>query len=67
MLRAEHGWRQEDLAERLGVSRAAVTQWESGRRRPRAVLVLKIEMIEEAEGRRLTAEGKEESCQKDSG
>ena len=29
-LRAQHGWSQEHVAEKLGVSRQAVTKWETG-------------------------------------
>ncbi len=33
-LRTERGWSQEALAERMGLSRQAVTKWESGAARP---------------------------------
>lgn len=59
-LRARNGWSQGELAVRLGVHQAAVSMWESGRRRPRTVAVVKIEDIEEAEDRRLKAEGSQE-------
>ena len=34
--RMQHGWSQEKLAELMGVSRQAVTKWESGRSAPTA-------------------------------
>ena len=33
-LRKKQGWSQEELAERLGVSRQAVSKWESGQTLP---------------------------------
>ena len=30
MLRKKNGWSQEDLAERLDISRQSVSKWESG-------------------------------------
>jgi len=30
MLRKKSGWSQEDLAERLDISRQSVSKWESG-------------------------------------
>ncbi len=30
-VRREHGWTQDDLARRIGVSRSAIAQWETGR------------------------------------
>ncbi len=33
-LRIEHAMRQQDLADKLGVSRATVTDWETGRHEP---------------------------------
>lgn len=29
-LRKQNGWSQEELAERLGISRQSVSKWESG-------------------------------------
>ena len=34
--RMQHGWSQEKLAELMGVSRQAVTKWETGRSAPTA-------------------------------
>ena len=31
MLREDHGWTQEELGKRVGVNRAAVNKWETGR------------------------------------
>lgn len=34
-LRNQHDWTQEDLAQKVGVSRSTITQWENGWTRPR--------------------------------
>lgn len=34
-LRDQHGWSQEQLAERLGVARSTVAKWESGKGVPK--------------------------------
>jgi putative transcriptional regulator len=41
-LRAERGWRQEDLAERLGVSRQTVNALETGKYDPSLPLAFRI-------------------------
>lgn len=41
-LRAERGWSQQDLAERLGVSRQSVNAIETGRYDPSLPLAFKI-------------------------
>jgi len=41
-LRAEHGWSQQDLAERLEVSRQSVNAIETGRYDPSLPLAFKI-------------------------
>lgn len=42
VLRAERGWSQADLAERLGVSRQAVNALETGRHDPSLGLAFRI-------------------------
>ena len=41
-LRIKQGLRQEDIANHLGISREAVSRWESGASCPRAELLPKI-------------------------
>ena len=41
-LRATHGWSQQDLAERLGVSRQSVNAIETGRYDPSLPLAFRI-------------------------
>ena len=42
-LRRREGWSQEELAERLGVSRQSVSKWESGAAQPDVERVLALE------------------------
>ena len=42
VLRAEHGWSQQDLADRLGVSRQSVNAIEKGRYDPSLPLAFAI-------------------------
>jgi putative transcriptional regulator len=42
VLRAEHGWSQQDLADRLGVSRQSVNAIEKGRYDPSLPLAFTI-------------------------
>jgi putative transcriptional regulator len=42
VLRAEHGWTQQDLADRLNVSRQAVNAIETGKYDPSLPLAFKI-------------------------
>ena len=42
VLRAEHDWSQQDLAERLGVSRQSVNAIETGRYDPSLPLAFRI-------------------------
>jgi len=41
-LRAEHGWSQQELAERLGVSRQSVNAIETGKYDPSLPLAFRI-------------------------
>lgn len=41
-LRIERKMTQQDIAERLGISRVAVTKWETGEALPRAEMLPKI-------------------------
>jgi putative transcriptional regulator len=42
VLRAEHGWSQSDLAERLGVTRQTVNALETGKYDPKLPLAFKL-------------------------
>ncbi len=44
-LRKENGWSQEDLAEKLYVSRQAISRWENGTALPDAQNVLQISRL----------------------
>ena len=44
-LRKAHGWSQEDLAEKLNVSRQAISRWENGTALPDAQNVLQISKL----------------------
>lgn len=44
-LRKENGWSQEDLAERLNVSRQAISRWENGTALPDAQNILQISKL----------------------
>ena len=48
VLRAERGWSQADLAERLGVSRQSVNAVETGKYDPSLPLAFKIARLFEA-------------------
>jgi putative transcriptional regulator len=48
VLRAERGWSQGDLAERLGVSRQSVNAIETGKYDPSLPLAFKIARLFEA-------------------
>jgi transcriptional regulator with XRE-family HTH domain len=41
-LRKSMGWRQEDLAEKLHVSRESVAKWETGRQSPDVDMLVKL-------------------------
>lgn len=44
-LRKQHGWSQEELAEKIGISRQSVSKWESGTSIPDLDKVLKLSQI----------------------
>jgi len=44
-LRKTHGWSQEDLAEKLNVSRQAISRWENGTALPDAQNILQISKL----------------------
>ena len=44
-LRKENGWSQEDFAEKLNVSRQAVSRWENGTALPDAQNILQISKL----------------------
>lgn len=44
-LRKEHGWSQEDFAEKLNVSRQSISRWENGTALPDAQNVLQISKL----------------------
>ena len=45
MLRKKHGWSQEDLAEKMNVSRQAISRWENGTALPDAQNVLQLSKL----------------------
>ena len=49
VLRAERGWSQQDLAERLGVSRQSVNAIETGKYDPSLPLAFRIADLFEAQ------------------
>ena len=44
-IRQLHGWSQEDLARKLGVSFATVNRWENGKTKPSRLAYEKINQI----------------------
>ena len=44
-LRKEKGWSQEDFAEKLDVSRQAISRWENGSAQPDAQNILRISKL----------------------
>lgn len=44
-IRKAHGWSQEDFAEKLNVSRQAISRWENGKALPDAQNVLQISKL----------------------
>lgn len=45
LLRKEHGYTQEDLAQRLNISRQAVSKWETGNTVPDLDILLKLSKL----------------------
>ncbi|MBR2504019.1 MAG: helix-turn-helix transcriptional regulator, partial [Oscillospiraceae bacterium] len=45
LMRKQQGWNQEQLAEQLGVSRQAVSKWESGLSIPDLDKIIKMSNI----------------------
>lgn len=45
LLRKEHGYKQEDLAQELGISRQAVSKWETGTTLPDLETFLKLSKL----------------------
>ena len=45
MLRKKFGWSQEDLAEKMNVSRQAISRWENGTALPDALNVLQLSKL----------------------
>lgn len=44
-LRKTHGWSQEDFAEKMNVSRQAISRWENGTALPDALNILQISKL----------------------
>ena len=44
-IRKAHGWSQEDFAEKMNVSRQAISRWENGTALPDAQNVLQISKL----------------------
>ena len=44
-LRQQHGWSQEDLARKIGVSFATVNRWENGKTKPSRLAQEKIKQV----------------------
>lgn len=51
-IREELGLSQYELADKLGVTQAAVSLWESGRRLPSTTVVKLLQIIRDSEKRR---------------
>ena len=45
VLRKEHGWSQEDFAEKMEISRQAISRWENGTALPDAQNILRISKL----------------------
>ena len=44
-IRQQHGWSQEDLARKIGVSFATVNRWENGKTKPSRLAQDKIRQV----------------------
>ena len=44
-LRRKNGWSQEELADKMGVSRQAVSKWESGQTMPDLERILRLSSL----------------------
>ena len=62
-LRAERGFSQRELAERMYVTRTAITKWESGNRLPDAVMIKRLsEVLGVDVGALLSAVAESDEC-----
>ena len=55
--RIKHGWTQDYVARKCGVSMQAVCDWEHGRRKPSYTALVKLEDLFQMSHRELLGEG----------